>query len=216
MRSFLFPEWTNTIRPVATVLVVGGIVYVIVLTAFGLSGKTTNPGYEPAQPVPFSHKLHAGELGMDCRYCHTTVEQTAFAALPPTQTCMNCHATIRTKSEKLQPIRDSYATGMPVPWVKVHDLPDYVYFDHSAHVRRGIGCVSCHGRVDEMEVVYQAEPLTMGWCLDCHRHPERALRPVDAVTRMDWVAPQGQAATGREIRKERGIAPPTECSSCHR
>jgi len=120
-------------------------------------------GYQPVQPVPYSHALHVGQLGIDCRYCHNTVEVAAQAAIPPTQTCMNCHAKIRAQSPKLLPVRESYATGMPVHWMRVHDLPDFVYFNHSAHVRRGVSCVECHGRVDKMEVVYQQEPLSMGW-----------------------------------------------------
>jgi menaquinone reductase, multiheme cytochrome c subunit len=216
MRSFVFPEWTNTIRPIATLLLVGGVLYVIVLAVTGLSGKTTNVGYQPIQPVPYSHALHAGDLGIDCRYCHNTVEKAAYAALPPTQTCMNCHKQIRSNSPKLIPVRESYATGMPIPWVKVHDLPDYAYFNHSAHVSRGIGCVSCHGRIDKMEVVSQDQPLTMGWCLDCHRHPERSLRPVDQVTKMDYVPAEDQLTLGRRLREANHINPPTDCSTCHR
>jgi len=216
MRAFLFPKWTNTIRPVVTALLIGGLVYIVVLSVYGMSGKTTNVGYQPVQPVPYSHALHAGELGMDCRYCHNTVEKAAEAAIPPTQTCMNCHSSIRTKSDKLQPVRDSYATGMPVPWVRVHDLPDYVYFNHSAHVSRGVGCVSCHGRIDKMDVVYQAKPLTMGWCLNCHRHPEDYVRPVDQVTAMNWQPEEGQQALGRRLVRENNLHPSTDCSTCHR
>lgn len=216
MRPFLFPRWTNTIRPVATLLLAGGLVYVIFLAVYGGSGKTTNVGYRPAQPVPFSHALHAGELGMDCRYCHNTIEQAAFAAVPPTQTCMNCHTNIRATSPKLLPVRESYATGMPIPWVKVHDLPDYAYFNHSAHVNRGVGCVSCHGRIDKMETVYQSQPLTMSWCLDCHRRPERFLRPVEMVTKMDYVPNEPQEIVGRRLREESAIRPSTDCSTCHR
>jgi hypothetical protein len=216
MRPFLFPKWTNTIRPVATLLLGGGLVYVVFLAVYGGSGKTTNVGYQPFQPVPFSHALHAGQMGMDCRYCHTTVERAGFAAVPPTQTCMNCHATVRAQSPKLTPIRESNATGLPVPWIKVHDLPDYAYFNHSAHVTRGIGCVSCHGRIDKMETVYQDQPLTMGWCLNCHRHPERYLRPVDMVTKMDYVPAEPQEVIGRRLQQERQIQPSTDCSTCHR
>ncbi len=216
MRPFTFPRWTNDIRPLVTLLILGGVVYLVVLAVYALGGKTTNVGYQPSQPVPFSHALHAGELGMDCRYCHNTVERAGTAAIPPTQTCMNCHSTIRTKSPKLQLVRDSYATGMPIPWVKVHDLPDYAYFNHSAHVDRGIGCVTCHGRVDKMDVVYQANPLTMGWCLDCHRAPEKALRPVNQVTNMAWSPPEGQLALGRRLKAENGIRSLTDCSTCHR
>ena len=216
MRPYLFPRWTNTIRPVATLLLGGGLVYVIFLAVFGASGKTTNVGYQPVQPVPFSHALHAGEMGMDCRYCHTTVERAGFAAIPATQTCMNCHTHVRAQSPKLTPIRDSNATGLPVPWIKVHDLPDYAYFNHSAHVTRGVGCASCHGRVDKMETVYQDQPLTMSWCLDCHRHPERHLRPVEMVTKMDYVPAEPQEIVGRRLQQERQIQPSTDCSTCHR
>jgi menaquinone reductase, multiheme cytochrome c subunit len=216
MRAYIFPRWSNTIRPLATLLLAGGLVYVVVLATDGLSGETTNVGYQPAQPVPYSHALHAGDLGIDCRYCHNTLEQGAFAAVPPTQTCMNCHALIRTQSPKLLLVRESYATGIPIPWVKVHDLPDYAYFNHSAHVTRGVACVSCHGRVDKMETVYQAEPLTMGWCLDCHRYPERFVRPLDQVTRMNWVPPEDQATLGRRLCETGDIRPSTDCSTCHR
>jgi hypothetical protein len=168
--------------------------------------------------VPYSHALHAGELGIDCRYCHNTVEKAAHAAIPPTQTCMNCHAKIRTESPKLEPVRSSYASGMPVEWVRVHDLPDYVYFNHSAHVTRGVGCVECHDRVDTMEVVYQARPLSMGWCLDCHRNPETRLRPKEFVTVMDWEPAEGEtrAALGARLRQEYGLNPSEDCSTCHR
>jgi hypothetical protein len=177
--SFQFPQWTNSIRPIATLAILGGLVYVVVLIAAAFSPTTTNVGYAPEQPIPYSHALHAGELGIDCRYCHNTVDRAAHASIPPTQTCMNCHDKIKTDSEKLAPLRDSYETGMPIEWVRIHDLPDFSYFDHSAHVTRGVGCVSCHGRVDLMEVVRQEEPLSMGWCLDCHRNPEPELRPLD-------------------------------------
>ena len=213
---FTFPKWTNLLRPALAIVLVGAPAYVLTLLYLGGSPQTTDVGYQPVQPVPFSHALHAGDLGMDCRYCHTTVEKAAFAAVPPTQTCMNCHAKIRAASPKLLPVRESYATGMPVPWVKVHDLPDYVYFNHSAHVRRGVGCVSCHGRIDKMEVVAQVQPLSMGWCLDCHRAPEASLRPLDVVTRMDWVPPMDPVAYGAQLRAANRINPSQECSTCHR
>ena len=153
---------------------------------------------------------------MDCRYCHTGVETSAHASIPPTQTCMNCHAKVRAESEKLIPVRESFATGMPVPWIRIHDLPDYVYFDHSAHVRRGVGCVSCHGRIDSMEVVYQAKPLSMGWCLDCHRNPDKNLRPVEFVTQLDWVPEEDQLVLGARLREELNINPKDTCYTCHR
>ena len=213
---FQFPKWTNTLRPVIGAALVLGPVYVVVLLAYGASPQTTAVGYQPQQPVPYSHALHAGTLGIDCRYCHTTVEVAAHAAVPPTQTCMNCHAKIRSESPKLLLVRESYATGLPVPWVRVHDLPDYVYFNHSAHVRRGVGCVECHGRVDTMEVVTQVQRLSMGWCLDCHRSPESHLRPPEMVTRMDWVPPEDPVVYGRRLRQASNINPSTQCWTCHR
>ena len=213
---FTFPKWTWVLRPAVAVGVVGGLVYAAVFVYLGFSPQATDVGYMPTQPVPYSHALHVGQLGMDCRYCHTGVETAAHAAIPPTQTCMNCHAKVRAESEKLIPVRESYATGMPVPWIRIHDLPDYVYFNHSAHVRRGVGCVSCHGRIDTMEVVYQAEPLSMGWCLDCHRNPEKHLRPVDFVTRLDWVPEEDQLVLGARLREEHDINPKQTCNTCHR
>lgn len=212
----VFPPWTNQLRMLAGALLVLVPVYLVLLVGTGASPKTTDVGYAPVQPVPFSHALHAGQLGLDCRYCHNTVEVAAKAAVPPTQTCMNCHARIRATSPKLVAVRESYATGKPIPWVRVHDLPDYAYFDHSAHVRRGVGCVSCHGRVDTMEVVRQVAPLSMGWCLDCHRNPDPHVRPPEFVTSMDWVAPEEPARFGRRLREQRGIKPSTECWTCHR
>ena len=152
-RLYVFPRWANYLLPVLILGAVGGATYMPVVIGYGADATTLNVGYAPQQPVPFSHALHAGELGMDCRYCHTTVEQAAFAAIPPTETCMNCHAKIRAESDKLAPVRASHASGMPVEWVRVHDLGDYAFFNHRAHVMRGVGCVSCHGRLDKMEVV---------------------------------------------------------------
>ena len=202
---------------VLVLAVAGG--YVAVVITFGFSPQATDVGYQPEQPVPYSHALHAGKLGLDCRYCHTTVERTAHAALPATQICMNCHANVyieKAREWKIAEIKASHATGEPIAWVRVHDLPDYAYFDHSAHVSRGIGCVSCHGRVDKMEVVYQAEPLSMQWCLDCHRHPEKHLRPLERVTDMAWQPHEPQEQLGRRLREEYNIDPSTDCSTCHR
>jgi hypothetical protein len=190
--------------------------YVVALVWYGASPETTDVGYAPQQPVPYSHALHAGQLGIDCRYCHNTVERSAHAAIPPTDTCMNCHANIRARSEKLAAVRESWETGLPIRWVRVHDLPDYVYFNHSAHVRRGVGCVECHGRVDLMEVVEQVAPLSMGWCLDCHRNPDARLRPPQYVTHLDWVPDGDPAVVGREIREALDIRPSEDCSTCHR
>jgi len=213
---FTFPRWLNILRPAIAVGALGGVLYAVTLVYLGGSPRTTDVGYMPEQPVPYSHALHVAQLGMDCRYCHNTVEHAAHAAVPPTQTCMNCHSMVRTNSEQLTPIRQSYATGMPMEWIRVHDLPDYVYFNHSAHVSRGIGCVSCHGRVDTMEVVYQAEPLSMGWCLECHRNPERHLRPQEYVTKLDWVPEEDQEVLGAKLAEMHGINPPVDCNACHR
>lgn len=188
---FVFPRWVNYLLPVAVLGAVGGGLYVPVLVGFGLSADTLATGYAPQQPIPFSHALHVGELGMDCRQCHTTVDQTDFAAIPSTQMCISCHSPddasgIMKDNPDLRLLHESHASGEPIEWVKVHDLPDHAYFDHSAHVNRGVSCVSCHGRVDTMEVVYRAESMSMAWCLDCHREPEKHLRPVDEVYNLAW------------------------------
>ena len=224
----LFPKWTNKLPAIATILAVLGAPSVVFLIWYYFSPWNTDVGYQPEQPVPYSHKLHAGLFGMDCRYCHQNVEKGPHATIPPSQTCMNCHTLIKTQSKLLEPIRESWKAAalgndtQPVPWVKVHLLPDYAYFDHSAHVNvspeAGIGCASCHGRVDQMEIVRQTQPLSMGWCLECHRSPEKHLRPISEITNMAYehsepVARQllsAAAAAGRPIN------PPTHCSACHR
>lgn len=214
--KFVFPRWVNLVRPAIVIALLGGPLYLVTLAYMVGSPKTTDVGYAPEQPVPYSHALHSGQLGIDCRYCHNTVEREAHAAIPATQTCMNCHANVRAKSEKLVLVRESYATGMPVPWIRIHDLPDYVYFNHASHVNAGVSCVSCHGRVDTMEVVWQVEPLSMGWCLDCHRNPEPHLRPVEHVTDLDWEPDVDPAILGARLREERNINPNVDCSTCHR
>jgi len=154
---------------------------------------------------------------MDCRYCHTTVEISKHASIPPTEVCMNCHTAIHPESEKLEVVRESYRTGMPVPWIRVHDLPDYAYFNHGVHVSRGVGCVECHGRVDKMEEVYQDQPLNMGWCLDCHRNPDVHLRPPAEITNMTWnVNADEQSTIAAGLRESLHIRPSEDCSTCHR
>ncbi len=216
--KFVFPRWTNRLREISAVAALGGLVYAVVLIYGVFSPETSAMGYTPLQPVPYSHALHVGEMGMDCRYCHTSVETTAKANIPPTATCMNCHSHVRTESPKLELVRQSAATGEAIAWVRVHDLPDFVYFNHAGHIQAGVGCISCHGRIDRMETVSQVEPLTMGWCLDCHRHPEANLRPREFVTDMQWTPPDGEdpVALGQRLRQERDIAPSTDCSTCHR
>ncbi len=173
-------------------------------------------GYSPVQPVPYSHKLHAGNLGMDCRYCHSAVEVSAQAGIPATEICMNCHTRVRSQSPLLEKVRESYASGQPIPWVRIHRLPDYVYFNHSAHVTAGVSCVSCHGRVDQMAEVRQVEPLSMAWCLECHRDPAPHVRPREFVTRLDWRPDRDPAEIGRELIAANHLAPPVNCSGCHR
>jgi len=217
--QYVFPRWTNFILPAVILFGAVAPVYVLYMVAYGFSTKTTDVGYMPDQPVPFSHAVHAGELGMDCRYCHNTVEHAAFAAVPPTQTCMNCHTQIHAESVKLEPVRESYANGTPVMWDKVHDLPDYAYFDHAAHVNRGVSCVSCHGRIDRMEVVYQHERLSMSWCLECHRNPTEHVRDPSTVTDLDWVF-DGTDEEKRSYHEYwvdlHQINPSQDCSTCHR
>lgn len=200
--------------------IVGVVAGVLGIAAFAwiTSPSVLKVGYQPVQPVPYSHKLHAGNMGMDCYYCHYTVYKAAYAAIPPTQVCMNCHARVQAQSPLLEKVRESYATGEPVQWVRVHKLADYVYFNHSAHVNAGVSCVSCHGRVDQMAEVRHAKPLNMDWCLDCHRNPAPNLRPVKYVTKLDWTPPNGESATeiGRRIVAEKHIDPPVNCSGCHR
>ncbi len=191
-------------------------VYLISVVYYAGSPRTTDVGYRPKQPVPFSHALHAGEMGIDCRYCHNTVEWAAHAAVPPTATCMNCHTQIGTELDNLLPVRQSHASGNPIRWIRVHDLPDFVYFNHSAHVTRGVGCVSCHGRVDKMEEVYQVEPLSMGWCLDCHRNPDPHLRPQQFITDLDWTPQEDPTVLAARLKRENDIHPSTDCSTCHR
>ena len=179
----------------------------------------TDVGYRPVQPVPYSHKLHVGELGLDCRYCHASVEISAVANVPPTRTCMNCHQLVKKDSEKLAPIRDSAASGRPMRWIRVHKLPDYAYFPHNVHVAAGVGCVTCHGRIDEMETVTQMKPLSMSWCLECHRAPERYLRPHERVFDVAWKPPADQLVRGAALRKAYGLRTTrelTDCSTCHR
>jgi hypothetical protein len=212
----IFPRWADKALAIAALTIVLALIYLIAILVYLFAPGTQRAGYQPVQPVPYSHQQHAGILGMDCRYCHNTVEVAAMAAVPPTQTCMNCHTRILPASELLLPIRASYATGLPVPWVRVHDLPNFVYFNHSAHVDRGVGCVECHGRIDKMPVVTQVAPLTMNWCLTCHRNPDAHLRPLEEVTNMDYVPAEKQELLGPELRQRYNISPPTSCSTCHR
>jgi menaquinone reductase, multiheme cytochrome c subunit len=202
-------------RILVGVLLLGGA-GTLGLVVYLAQPEVKDTGYAPIQPVAYSHKLHAGDLGMDCRYCHYTVERSGYAAIPQTEVCMNCHVRVKDTSPELQPVRDSYATGEPIPWVKVHRLPDYVYFNHQAHVTSGVSCLSCHGRVDQMIVVKQMEPLSMAWCLDCHRNPAAHIRPTEEVTNLAWVPDRRPERIGEEIIAAKGINPPDNCAACHR
>ena len=214
--SAIFPKSTDRYIRIAGLVLALGAVGAVGLIGYFTHPKVVETGYAPIQPVEYSHKLHAGDLAIDCRYCHFSVEKSAFAAIPPTEVCMNCHVTVKADSPLLQKVRDSYATGEPVPWVKVHRLPDYVYFNHQAHVTSGVSCVSCHGRVDQMVIVKQVEPLSMAWCLDCHRNAAPNIRPVEEVTNLAWQADRDPAQIGQELLEAKGIMPPTNCSGCHR
>ena len=211
-----FPRWTNQLPLaiaagglVAAGLVVGGIWYYF-------SPEYTDVGYQPEQPVAYSHRLHAGELGIDCMYCHATVDRAPAAVVPPTQVCMNCHHLVQRDAPTLAVVRESASSGRPIEWVRVHNLPGYAYFDHRPHLRAGVGCATCHGRIDQMEVVAQSEPLSMGWCLDCHRNPDPYLRRADEITDMEWTAPRDQLEFAARTRAEKRLAPPVDCSGCHR
>jgi Cytochrome c7 and related cytochrome c len=168
------------------------------------------------QPVPFSHEHHVGGLGIDCRYCHTSVETSSFANIPPTKTCMNCHSQIWNRAPMLEPVRESFRSDTSIRWIRVHDLPDYVYFNHSIHVAKGVGCTTCHGQVNKMPLMWQENSLQMSWCLDCHRHPERFVRPKSEVFSVSWQPPPNQVEMGRELVKQYNIQSLTSCSTCHR
>ncbi|MBO9539957.1 cytochrome c3 family protein [bacterium] len=215
----LFRRRTNT---VARLTLVAVVVLPIAIAAGGYaflqSAYVTGVGVPRAQPVPFSHAHHVGGLGIDCRYCHTSVEKAAFAGMPATETCMTCHSQIWADSPMLAPVRESYAKDVPLQWTRVTDLPDYVYFDHHIHVAKGIGCTSCHGRVDEMPLTWKAENMRMAWCLSCHRAPERHLRPREAVFDPAWQAPRDQLVQGKELleRYHVNVQSLSDCSTCHR
>lgn len=184
--AVIFPRWTNKTPLILLILGALGGLGTIGVVWYYFSPEFTDVGYAPKQPIPFSHKLHAGDIGLDCRYCHYSVEKAGYAAIPPTQLCMGCHTMVRNDSRKIALLKAAHEANKPVKWVRVHMLPDYAYFDHSVHVGAGVGCASCHGRIDQMEVVYQKKPLSMGWCLNCHRNPNEHIRPKEQVTNMKW------------------------------
>jgi hypothetical protein len=216
----IFPRSANTLARLSIVLVaiiVGGVLGIIL--NFNRTSYVTQAFVARDQPVQFSHKHHVGDDGIDCRYCHTTVEQTASAGMPATKTCMNCHSQLFANVPYLEIVRESWRSGKPIKWQRVHDLPDFSYFNHSIHVNKGVGCSTCHGRVDLMPLMWNTQSLQMEWCLSCHRNPEPVLREQKDITKMDWVAPPDQGVKGKELAKKYNIQPTqvlTSCSTCHR
>jgi len=215
-----FYRWTN-VGSKGSIL--GATLFVVlsawIAAAYVGSSYGTGAGVAPVQPVPFSHQHHVGILGIDCRYCHTTVEFAAFAGMPPTKTCMNCHSQIWVGSRMLEPVRESYATDRSLEWKRVYNLPGFVYFDHSIHVQKGIGCTSCHGQVAQMPFTYQVPTLLMSWCLDCHCDPTKAIRPREKVFDVNYRPPQNQPELGRRLIAEYHVRSPrqlTSCTVCHR
>ncbi|MDE0099724.1 MAG: cytochrome c3 family protein [Truepera sp.] len=213
-----FPPIANAL---AKWTVIGGLIFTILLiTTLTVFARTTNNRVRVpvAQPIGFQHSLHAGELGLDCRYCHTSVEVSATASVPSTETCMTCHSQIRVGAPALQPVVASWEGEIPIRWNRVHDLADFVFFNHSAHINNGVGCSSCHGRVDEMDGIWKAKPMTMGWCLDCHRNPERFVRPRSEVFNMAYEPPANQRELGTELVETYHIDTDKlpQCSTCHR
>jgi hypothetical protein len=213
----LFRRSSNSIAKVsivAALLLVSGIVWAAYRIDQG--AFITNAYVAPDQPVPFSHKHHVTDDGIDCRYCHTSVETSAFAGIPPTETCMSCHSQIWNNAEMLAPVRASYQTGQSLSWTRVHDLPDFVFFNHSIHIHKGIGCSTCHGRVDQMPLTYKVNTLYMQWCIECHRDPARFVRPRDQVFNMAYQPPADQLTLGRRLVAEYQIQSLTDCVTCHR
>jgi hypothetical protein len=215
----IFHPSTNTVSKLTifgAVFLIGGLLWL--LAELNRSSYVTQANVVRPQPVPFSHKHHVSGLGIDCRYCHTAVEQSAFAGIPSTSTCMNCHSQIWTNSPMLEPVRESYRTGQPLRWNRVHNLAEFVYFNHGIHVNKGVGCATCHGPVDQMPLVSQENSLLMEWCLDCHRNPEQYLRPREEVFNMAWTAPANQSEFGMELVRKYNIRTEqlTDCSVCHR
>jgi len=221
--SDVFPKWTNRLP----LLVLVGLALVGTAVVAGVwyyfTPKYTRVGYQPIQPVAFSHAVHVGQVGMDCRYCHSAVEESWYSNVPAASSCMNCHNQVLKESPKLELVRQSAATGEPIPWVQVHKVPDYVYFNHAVHVRRGISCVECHGPIHQMDEVYHAQPLSMSFCLDCHRDPASRIRPVDKVTDLEWtwnedpkIAAELQRVNGERFVHDWNVQALQNCSACHR
>lgn len=213
----LFRPSSNTVAKVSIVAVVTLAASTLAVAYMADRGSwTTSVRDAPEQPIPFSHKHHVKDDGIDCRYCHTGVETSHFAGLPPTETCMTCHSQIWNNATLTQPIRDSWTSGKSIEWTRVHDLPDFVFFNHSIHINKGIGCSTCHGQVDEMPLMYKVNTLYMNWCVNCHRDPAKYIRPRSEVFNVDYKYPPNQAKLGPQLVKEYHVQSLTDCVTCHR
>ena len=213
----IFHRSANTLSKLSLaglLIVVGSLIFTAILVA--RSNYVTRAHEYVEQPVQFSHRHHVKDDGIDCRYCHTSVETSPFAGIPPTKTCMNCHSQIWNQAPILEPIRASFREDKPVRWVRVHDLPDFVYFNHSIHIKKGMGCETCHGRIDDMPLTLQENTLQMEWCINCHRNPEKYVRPRAEVYTMGYKPSVPQSVMGPQLVKEYGIRGNTSCSTCHR
>jgi hypothetical protein len=213
----LFPRWYNQLPlKVAVGLLVSGVL-VTAGVWYYFTPKYSRVGYQPIQPVPYSHATHVGQLGLDCRYCHTGVETSWYANIPSASVCMNCHSQVLPTDPRLALVRDSFKSGQPIPWVQIHRTPDFVYFNHAVHVNRGVSCVSCHGQINQMVEVRHEKPLTMAFCLECHRNPAPHLRPLDQVYNLDWTnEPARQLELGARFVQEWKVHPSDTCYTCHR
>lgn len=213
----IFHPSTNTLSKFS----IFGAVFILAALAWVSAGVqrssyVTQAKVAREQPIQFSHAHHVGGIGIDCRYCHTSVEESNFAGIPPTKTCMSCHSQIWANSPYLEPVRESFRTGKSLEWIRVHDLPDFAYFNHSIHIDKGIGCETCHGKVNQMPLMWQEESLAMEWCLNCHRHPEQYVRPREEVFNMEYQPPGDQLTLGNRLMKEYKIRRLTDCTTCHR
>jgi len=213
----IFRRSANTLSKVSIfglLSLVGGLIVLAIVLA--RSSYVTRQEIFVEQPLQFSHMHHVTDDGIDCRYCHTSVETSSFAGIPPTKTCMNCHAVLFANASFLEPVRASFRDNKPLHWTRVHDLPDFVYFNHSIHIKKGVGCETCHGRVDQMPLIYQQHSLLMEWCIDCHKNPAPNLRPRSEITMMGYRPAVDQSILGPQLMTEYNVNPPISCSTCHR
>jgi len=216
MSALFSPKSDGTFRLVLAVVLLGAAGTIGGLMIFQRTPYGTGQAHEITQPVQFDHRHHVKDDLIDCRYCHSSVEKAASAGIPSTELCLNCHSQVWNKSPLLDVVRASWFKNQPIVWTRVHNLPDFVYFNHSIHVNKGVGCVECHGRVDRMPTMQQVQPLTMGWCLDCHRDPNPRLRPVEEITNMNWKPEGDPVALGQELAKKYDVKPRVTCYTCHR